>query len=90
MRSMLDPLIHTKKAKAGDDTYNLSMAFLSVEAKPLISTTGKHMEKFIWEHMAQNTSSHHLSLSPPSKWAGQGHQEGHHQRNGAKTGKDLL
>ncbi|GJT20366.1 reverse transcriptase domain-containing protein [Tanacetum coccineum] len=25
-----DPLIHTKKAKAGDDTYNLSMAFLSV------------------------------------------------------------
>ncbi|GKB31618.1 hypothetical protein Tco_0871019 [Tanacetum coccineum] len=25
-----DPLIHTKKAKAGDDTYNLSMAFLLV------------------------------------------------------------
>ncbi|GJY21086.1 reverse transcriptase domain-containing protein [Tanacetum coccineum] len=22
-----------------------------VEAKPLISTTGKHMEKFVWEHI---------------------------------------
>ncbi|GJV13641.1 reverse transcriptase domain-containing protein [Tanacetum coccineum] len=30
MATVGDPLIHTKKSKAGDDTYNLSMAFLLV------------------------------------------------------------
>ncbi|GJR98624.1 reverse transcriptase domain-containing protein [Tanacetum coccineum] len=33
-----------------------------VEAKPLVSTMGKHMEKFVWEH--NYTLSLHLSLSP--------------------------
>ncbi|GJY07534.1 reverse transcriptase domain-containing protein [Tanacetum coccineum] len=34
-----DPLVHTKKAKVGDDTYNLSMAFLLVGNRHCGATT---------------------------------------------------
>ncbi|GJX64238.1 reverse transcriptase domain-containing protein [Tanacetum coccineum] len=38
-RCMPDPLIHTKKSKAGDDTYNLLMAFLLVGDRHCEATT---------------------------------------------------
>ncbi|GKE53297.1 reverse transcriptase domain-containing protein [Tanacetum coccineum] len=59
-----------------------------VEAKPLISTTGKHMEKFVWEHIVcRNAPSIYARLSPPSKRTGRSNKQRNYQRNGAKIGK---
>ncbi|GJV67819.1 reverse transcriptase domain-containing protein [Tanacetum coccineum] len=54
-----------------------------VEAKPLVSIIGKHMEKFVWEHIYILIL--YLSLPSSSKWTSRGYKLRHHQRMTPKS-----
>ncbi|GJR14079.1 reverse transcriptase domain-containing protein [Tanacetum coccineum] len=56
-----------------------------VEAKPLISTTGRHMEIRMGTYKTRNSPSIHVCLSPSGKWAGRSDEQRNRQRHGIKT-----
>nr|XP_043633165.1 uncharacterized protein LOC122604341 [Erigeron canadensis] len=60
-----------------------------VEAKPLATTNGDQMKKFVWEHIIcrilqaiANSTILHIRLPPPRERAGGGNQQRNNQGNG--------